>query len=50
MFSLMLDGVFDSNVNIGDVPEIKLPICDLTPVIINTDIENSICFCVTLLK
>ena len=34
---LIVDGGFHSNANVGDVPEIELPICDLMPAIINTD-------------
>ena len=41
-FSLIFDGGFDSNVNIGEVPDIELPICDLMPVIINTDSQIAI--------
>ena len=36
----MFGGGFDSNSNIGDVPEIELPICDLITLIINTDVDN----------
>ena len=41
-FSLTFDGGFNSNVNVGDVPEIEFTICDSMPVVINTDVENCI--------
>ena len=36
-FTLKYDGGFDLNVNIGDVPELDLPTCDLMPVVMSTD-------------
>ena len=41
-FSLTFDGSYDLNTNVGEVPEIELPICGPMPVIINTDIDVSV--------
>ena len=49
-FSLAFDGGFDSNVSIGEGPEIEFPICDLIPVIINAGIDISDWFSNVLLN
>ena len=36
-FTLIRDGGFDTNVKIGDVPELDLPTCDLLHVVLSTD-------------
>ena len=39
---LIFDSGFDSNVSIGEMPEIELPIYDLMHVIMNIEADNSI--------
>ena len=36
-FTLKHDGGFDTNVRIGDVPELDFPACDFLPPMIRTD-------------